>query len=79
MLNIPSVNICNNTFFICSKGIYILINVPITIKGPNGIYSFDFLIFVSNNIMLKIAPIKKDNNVMAIIFGSPKYSPKCSH
>ena len=65
-------NICNNIFFIVSKGTYILINVPMTMNGPNGIYSLDFFIFVTNKIMLKIAPIKKDNSVITIIFDNPK-------
>ena len=63
-LYIPTVNILSNISFIVSNGTYILINVPITIKGPNGIYSLDFLIFVISNIILKTAPIKNDNNVI---------------
>ena len=54
-------------------------NVAITINGPNGIYSSDFFIFVINNTMLSIAPIKKDTNVIIIMLDSPKNSPKCSH
>ena len=49
--------------------------VAMTINGPNGIYSLDFFIFDTNNIILKIAPIKNDNNVIIIIFDNPKYSP----
>ena len=43
------VNICINIIFICSNGTYMLINVAITINGPNGIYSSDFFIFVIRN------------------------------
>ena len=50
-------------------------NVPITIKGPNGMYSSIFLIFVVNNITLNIAPIKNETSVIAIIFDKPKYNP----
>ena len=32
----------------------------------------ELVIFVTNNIMLKIAPIKKAINVITIVFGSPK-------
>ena len=56
-----------------------LMNVPNTIKGPNGMYSSIFLIFVINNIILSIAPIKNDSNVIAIIFESPKYIPYSTH
>ena len=52
-------------FFIVSNGTYILINVPITINGPNGIYSLDFLIFVINSNTLNIAPIKNDNSAVS--------------
>ena len=54
-------------------------NVPNTIKGPNGMYSSIFLILVINNIILSIAPIKNDSNVIAIIFESPKYIPYSTH
>ncbi len=50
-------------------------NVLITINGPNGIYSLDFLILETSKIILKIAPIKNDSNVITIMFESPKYSP----
>lgn len=56
-----------------------LMNVPRTINGPNGIYSSIFFIFVANNIILNIAPIKNDTNVITIIFDNPKYSPNSSH
>ena len=49
-----------------------LINVPITINGPNGMYSLDFFIFETNSTILKIAPIKNDNSVIIMIFDSPK-------
>ena len=62
-------------FFIVSNGTYILINVPITINGPNGIYSLDFLIFVINSNTLNIAPIKNDNSVITMIFDSPNSNP----
>ena len=42
----------------------------------NGMYSSDFLILVANNTMLRIAPIKKETNVIMIILDNPKYSPK---
>ena len=56
-----------------------LINVPNTINGPNGIYSSIFLIFVANKSILNIAPIKNDINVITIILDNPKYNPKSSH
>ena len=56
-----------------------LINDEITINGPNGMYSSDFLIFVISNKILKIAPIRKDNKVIIIILDNPKNKPKCSH
>ena len=58
---------------------YILINDAITINGPNGIYSSDFLIFVASNKMLRTAPIRKDTKVMITILDKPKNNPKCSH
>ena len=54
---------------------YILINVAITINGPKGMYSSDFFIFVINKITLNIAPIRKETNVIIIIFDKPKKSP----
>ena len=38
-------------------------------------YSSDFFIFVANNIILRIAPIKKETSVMIIILDKPKYKP----
>ena len=64
-----------STFFICSNGTYILRNVAITINGPKGIYSSDFFNFVTSNIMLSIAPIRNETNVIIIIFDNPKYNP----
>ena len=58
---------------------YILINDAITINGPNGMYSSDFFIFVASNKMLRIAPIRKDSNIIMIILDNPKNNPKCSH
>lgn len=49
-----------------------LINVAITINGPNGIYSSDFFIFVISNTILSIAPIKNETNVITTMLESPK-------
>ena len=62
----------NNIIVIVLYGTNITINVAITINGPNAMYWSIFLIFVARKIMLKIAPIKKDNNVIMIIFVNPK-------
>ena len=61
------------------NGTNIAISVAITINGPNGIYSFDFFILVTINIMLSTAPIKNDITAIAIIPCHPKNSPKRSH
>ena len=45
-------------------------------NGPNGMYSSDFFILLTNNIILRIAPIKNDTNVTAIILYCPKNNPK---
>ena len=52
-----------------------LINVPITINGPNGMYSSDFFILVTSKNILKIAPIKNERSATIIIFVKPKYRP----
>ena len=52
-----------------------LINVAITINGPNGIYSSDFFIFVISNTILSIAPIKNETNVITTMLESPKNNP----
>ena len=72
----PNVKIYINVFFICSNGIYMLINVAITMNGPNGMYSSDFFIFVTNKPILKMAPIKNDTSVIIIMLDNPKYNPK---
>ena len=64
-----------NIIVIVLYGTNITINVAITINGPNAMYWSIFLIFVARKMILKIAPIKKDNNVIMIIFVNPKYSP----
>jgi len=69
------VNITKSVFNNISNGTNILINVAITINGPNGIYSFDFFILVTINIIPNIAPIKNDIADIAKIFDTPKYSP----
>ena len=44
-----------------------LINVAITINGPNGMYSSDFFSLVASKTMLSIAPIKKDTNMYKVV------------
>lgn len=46
--------------------------LAIAIKGPNGIYSFVFFFFISNNTILNIAPIKNDKIDIAIMLLHPK-------
>ena len=74
-MNIPSVNIVISVFANKLNGTNILINVEITINGPNGIYSSDFLILVTIRITPITAPIKNDIIEINPILATPKYSP----
>lgn len=69
----------NKVFIIKVFGTNIVINVLITINGPNGIYSSVFFILVISKMMLKIAPIKNEISDIIIILLNPKYNPSAPH